>query len=118
MASGEVRLEDGRVLLDYLIGMGIVTVIYSSIYLIYVMYMSEYTTILIHKETKERLATLKDYGRESYEEIINKLITIYEKLKAEGQLSEKTKKDIQLAREQIQKGKGISTKELVAGLGL
>lgn len=82
------------------------------------MYMSEYTTILIHKETKERLTTLKDYGRESYEEIINKLITIYEKLKAEGELSEKTKKDIALARKQIQERKGISTKELMSELGL
>ncbi|MEW6529125.1 MAG: hypothetical protein AB1391_04500 [Candidatus Micrarchaeota archaeon] len=80
--------------------------------------MSEYTTIIMHKETKKRLTALKDYGRESYEEIINKLITIYEKLKAEGQLSEKTKKDIGLARAQIREGKRMSTKELMSELGL
>lgn len=64
------------------------------------------------------MTTLKDYGRESYEEIINKLITIYEKLNAEGALSEKTKKDVELARRQIKQGKGVSTKELMSELGL
>ncbi|MEM4335945.1 MAG: hypothetical protein QXY61_02995 [Candidatus Anstonellales archaeon] len=80
--------------------------------------MSAYTTILIHKETKEKLASMKDYARESYEEVINKLITIYEKLKTEGKLSKETKKDIETARKQIREGKGITTKELMAELGL
>ena len=80
--------------------------------------MSEYTTILLHKETKERLADMRDYARESYEEVINKLITIYEKLKSEGELSEETKKDISIAREQIKKGKWVSTKDLIAELGI
>jgi hypothetical protein len=80
--------------------------------------MSEYTTILVHKETKEHLALLKDYARESYEEVINKLITIYEKLQSEGELTEETKKDIKIAREQIKEGKGMSTKELMKELGL
>jgi len=80
--------------------------------------MSEYTTILIHKETKERLLALKDYGRESYEEVLNKLITIYEKVKSEGELSAKTKEDIDTARKQIKDKKGMSTKELMAKLGL
>ena len=80
--------------------------------------MSEYTTILLHKETKERLADMRDYARESYEEVINKLITIYEKLKTEGELSEETKKDISIAREQIKKGKWVSTKALIAELGI
>lgn len=80
--------------------------------------MSEYTTILIHKETKDKLASMKDYGRESYEEVINKLITIYEKLRSEGELTEETKKDIEIARKQIKEGKGISTKKLVEELGI
>ena len=80
--------------------------------------MSEYTTILLHKETKERLADMRDYARESYEEVINKLITIYEKLKTEGELSEETKKDISIAREQIKKRKWVSTKALIAELGI
>ena len=80
--------------------------------------MSDYTTILVHKETKDRLSSMKDYAKESYEEVINKLITVYEKLKAEGKLREKTKKDIEIARKQIKEGKGISTKELMTELGL
>jgi len=81
--------------------------------------MSEYTTILVHKETQEKLASMKEYKRESYEEIINKLITVYEKLvSAEGELSEGTKKDLAEARKQIKAGKGISTKKLMAELGL
>jgi len=80
--------------------------------------MSVYTTILLHKETKDHLALLKDYSKESYEEVINKLITIYEKLKSEGELSAETKKDIETARAQIKAGKGVSTKELMKDLGL
>ncbi len=80
--------------------------------------MSDYTTILVHKETKDRLSSMKDYAKESYEEVINKLITVYEKLKSEGKLREKTKKDIEIARKQIKEGKGISTKQLMTELGL
>ncbi|MCK4319271.1 hypothetical protein KAW38_01735 [Candidatus Micrarchaeota archaeon] len=80
--------------------------------------MSDYTTILVHKETRDRLGLMRDYARESYEEVINKLITVYEKLKAEGKLSEETKKDIEIARKQIKEGRGMSTKELIKELGL
>lgn len=80
--------------------------------------MSTYTTIFLHKETKKKLSDLRDYGRESFEEVINKLITVYEKLKSEGELTEETKKDIEVARKQIKEGKGLTTKELMAELGL
>jgi len=80
--------------------------------------MSNYTTVLVHKETQERLASLKEYARESYDEVINKLITVYEKIKSEGELSEETKKDIETARKQIKQGRGMSTKELMTKLGL
>lgn len=82
------------------------------------MYMTRYTTLLVHKETRTRLAELKDYAKESYEEVINKLITVYEKVKSEGELTEETKKDIEEARAQIRAGKGLTTKELIAELGL
>ena len=77
-----------------------------------------YTTIAIHKETRKRLASLREYARESYDELLNKLITVFEKLGAEGELSENTKRDIEIARRQIKGGKGISTKELAARLGI
>ena len=75
------------------------------------------TTIMISKETRKRLAAKKEYARESYDETVNKLITISDTLE-EGLLSIKTKKDLEIAREQIRKGKGITTKELLAKLGM
>ncbi len=81
--------------------------------------MSDYTTILVHKETREKLAGMRDYKRESYEEVINKLIIVYDKLMAaKGELSDKTKEDVAEARKQIRAGKGITTKKLLAELGI
>ena len=80
--------------------------------------MPGYTTILVHKETRERLTGLRDYGRESYDEVINKLISVYAKLKSEGELNEETKRDIETSRKQIRAGKGITTKQLMEELGI
>jgi hypothetical protein len=80
--------------------------------------MSGYTTVLVHKETKERLEKMKEYSKESYDEVINKLITLVSLMKDEGKLSEKTLQDIKESREQAKKGKTMSTKELMAKLGI
>ncbi len=80
--------------------------------------MSGYTTVLLHKETKERLSGMKEYAKESYDEVINKLITLVNLMKEEGKLNDRTLKDIEVAREQIKQGKGISTKQLLSDLGL
>jgi len=77
----------------------------------------ECTTIMIRKETRERLAAKKEYARESYDETVNKLITLSDALE-EGLLSDKTKATIARARSQIKSGKGISTKELLLRLGI
>ena len=78
----------------------------------------EYTTVLVHKETKERLENMKEYAKESYDELINKLITLVKMMEEEGTLSDKTLKEIVQAREQIKQGKGMSTKELMAKIGI
>ena len=80
--------------------------------------MGGYTTVLLHKETKERLETMKEYAKESYDEVINKLITIVKLVNEEGKLSDDTLKDIHEARAQIRKGKGMSTKQLMEKLGI
>jgi PHD/YefM family antitoxin component YafN of YafNO toxin-antitoxin module len=80
--------------------------------------MGEYTTVLVHKETKQRLEEMKEYAKESYDEIINKLITITKLMESEGRLNEGALRDIAEAREQVRKGKGMSTKELMAKLGV
>jgi uncharacterized protein YjgD (DUF1641 family) len=80
--------------------------------------MTGYTTVLVHKETKERLERMKEYAKESYDEVINKLITLVSLMKKEGELSEDTLRDIEKAREEIKRGEGMSTKELMAKLGV
>jgi predicted CopG family antitoxin len=80
--------------------------------------MTGYTTVLVHKETKERLEHMKEYAKESYDEVINKLITLVNMMKKEGELSEGTLRDIAKARDEAGHGKGISTKELMAKLGV
>jgi len=80
----------------------------------------ECTTISVRKETRERLARIKEFPRESYDDTINKLITLSDKLGSaeEGELNEETLRDISIAREQAKRGKAMSTKELIARLGL
>jgi hypothetical protein len=48
--------------------------LYMLLYYTYTVTMSEYTTILVKKETREKLKALRITKRESYDEIINKLI--------------------------------------------
>jgi hypothetical protein len=79
--------------------------------------MSGYTTVLVHKETKMRLEKMKEYAKESYDEVINKLITLVSLMQKEGELSDKTLADIKEARTQIAAGKKINTKELMKNLG-
>ncbi len=72
----------------------------------------ELTTIQIEKNTLSELKTFKDYARESYNEVINKLMKF--KKMCEPQLTEQTKKDIDEAR----KEKGISLSEAIRELGV
>ena len=70
------------------------------------------TTIQLEKNTLNKLKVLKEYNRESYNEVINKLIKIKEM--SELQLTEQTKKDIDEAR----KEKGIPLSEAIRELGV
>ena len=74
------------------------------------------TTIQIQEETKERLDNLKDYERETYEEIIQKLLNIVAEEKMG--LSEQTKKDIEEARKEIAQGKLFTLEQLKRALKL
>lgn len=74
------------------------------------------TTIQIREETKERLDNLKDYERETYEEIIQKLLNIVAEEKMG--LSEQTKKDIEEARKEITQGKFFTLEQLKRALKL
>ena len=70
------------------------------------------TTIQIDKDTLNKLKSFKEYGRESYNEVITKLMKFKEL--AEPKLTAQTKKDIEEAR----KEKGIPLSKAIKELGV
>jgi len=70
------------------------------------------TTIQVEKNTLDKLKQFKEYGRESYNEVINKLMKFKEM--NEPTLTEQTKRDIDEAR----KEKGIPLSEAIKELGV
>lgn len=69
------------------------------------------TTIQISKNLLEKLQLMKMHNKESYEDIIWDLI------EDRMELSEETKKNIEISRRQIKEGKTISLEELKKKLG-
>ena len=72
------------------------------------------TTIQIKEGTLERLKYFKEFAKESYDEIINKLIDETE----EGQLTDEALKDIIEAKKEIREGKGQRIEEVAKELGI
>ncbi len=72
------------------------------------------TTIQIKEGTLERLRYFKEYTKESYDEIINKVMDEIE----EGQLTDEALKDIIEAKKEIREGKGQSIEEVAKEFGL
>ena len=70
------------------------------------------------RKTKRKLNEIKDYSRETYDDIINKLISIFETLSKEPELKEEILMEIERARRELKEGKGISTKQLLKDLGV
>ncbi len=70
------------------------------------------TTIQIEKDTLNKLKTFKEYGRESYNEVINKLMKLKEMY--EPKLTEQTDRDIDEAR----KEQGIPLSKAIKQLGV
>lgn len=80
--------------------------------------MSGTTTIQVDVDTRKRLTKFKEYSRETYDEILNKLMSIVENIKGEeGEFTEETKKGIERGRADIRAGRHFSTKELLKELG-
>lgn len=77
-----------------------------------------YTSIQISPETRARLTKFKEYTRETYDEVLNKLMSIAELVRKEGELSDETLEDIAEARKQYAGGKTFSTKEVLEKLGV
>lgn len=81
--------------------------------------MEDLTSIQINKSTLNKLKNFKDYKRETYDELLNKLMKIIEFIsKREPELKEEVINEIEEARKEIKEGKGISTKQLIKELGI
>jgi len=74
----------------------------------------EKTTIQINLETLERLKSLKNFERQSYDELLNNLINNCE----EESLSEDEINEIQKGLEDVKKGKLYSIEVVARELGI
>ncbi len=81
--------------------------------------MPETTTIQLPQKLKKNLDLLKDYRRQTYAEVICKLVnSARQDEEAKLELSEDTLKSIREAREDIRKGRVFSSKQVRKELGL
>lgn len=78
--------------------------------------MTHATTIQIDVDTRKRLGSFREYNRETYDEILNKLMKVFEMVRSEGKVNEETKRDIAIARAEFAAGKTVSTKEILRKL--
>ncbi len=74
----------------------------------------EKTTIQITSETLEKLKSLKNFKKQSYDELLNSLIDNCE----EESLSEEEIEDIKIALENIKKGKVKPIEQVARELGI
>ncbi len=80
--------------------------------------MAEYTSIQIYPETRKSLAKLKESSKESYDDIIRKLLELIPKGDEEGEYTEEFRIGILNARLNLKKGKKISLTKAKAKLGV
>ncbi len=75
------------------------------------------TTIQINVETREMLGKFREYPRETYDEVLRKLMALSSKMFDEGELSDKTLEEIKISNEQFKNGsRTYSTRELLLEL--
>jgi hypothetical protein len=76
------------------------------------------TTIKIHTDTKVGLDQFREYGNESYDEVIKKMLYIAKNVKKQPALSTATIKAIEEARVRIRKGNFLTEEQVKKRLGL
>jgi predicted CopG family antitoxin len=74
----------------------------------------EKTTIQVNFETLERLKSLKNFERQSYDELLNNLINNCE----EERLSEEEIEDIKIALDNVKRGKVKPIEQVAKELGI
>ena len=72
------------------------------------------TTIQVTQKTVERLKYFKNHTKESYDEIINKILNIVE----EGELTDDAIRDIQSSLEEMKAGKGETIEDVAKEFGV
>lgn len=72
------------------------------------------TTIQIKKQTLERLKYFKEHNKESYDEIINKVLDDVE----EGELTEGAIEDIKMGLREVKEGKGETIEKVAKEFGV
>ena len=72
------------------------------------------TTIQIKDGTLDRLKFFKDYSKESYDELINKLLDDRE----EGELTDDAVNDIKFALKEVKEGKGETIENVAKEFGV
>lgn len=75
----------------------------------------EKTTIQINTETLERLKFIKQFERQSYDEVLSNLLDHYEEDEA---LTEKEIKEINLGLDEIRQGKTTPIEQVAKELGI
>lgn len=76
------------------------------------------TTIKLHVKTKRQLDKWREYRRESYDDVIGKLVHIAETAREEPELSREAVEAIEAARARIRAGKFVTEAEARKRLGL
>lgn len=74
------------------------------------------TTIQLDEKTKSKLTKLKNFPRESYDDVVNRLIKIVEEDSAT--LSDNTIHDLEDALEDVRKGRLVSHEQVKKKYGL
>ena len=74
------------------------------------------TSIQLENKTKSKLEKMKTFSKESYDNVVNRLINVAED--DEGVLSDRTIKDLEEALVQVKKGKVLSHSQVKKKLGL
>ena len=76
------------------------------------------TTIKVQGDTKLELDHFREYGNESYDEVIKKVMFIARNVKKDPELSQETIDAIEKARARIKKGNFLTEEQAKKRLGL
>lgn len=75
------------------------------------------TTIKVDLDTKHQLDQFREYKRETYDELIRKMLYIVKKAKTQPELSKETITAIENARKRIRAGNFVTEEEAKKRLG-